>query len=705
MILNTISFKNVKRNENIIKNKNKNAKSIKKRHNDFKNKKSQSDYNLINMNSYTNNSININPKKYTYAYNIYKRRINYTYSNINIFTDNINNIISNLKAQNQNKKTELSTDFSSKILIKNNNNRNNINYIQAKRGKSSTLTENLEKINYSALLKKQEKILLKKGKKRVAKSSVQMPHIIKKNDVYKKYKFHGLYNSKIDKDNNLKKEINELMIINQRLKFKKNKNLSFENNKLNNSININAINNNINKGKTLNVNIKFIFQRKKDEFLGKNRLLMKQNYFNALLKEKISKVENTNKNNEKKIKSLDDKIRIYKDCISFFKINNIINQDLKILDSVKEKNEFSNSKLIFTVKKLKKEIDKLEIKIKTHNNQRKEIIFWYEFLCKIKNDMPIWIKSDNYKEIVNCLEIKDLNKGFNQMAEKIRFSENKYKNVSDELFELNNKKEELNKNYELMCNIDDKEIKNKGKELKRLKEEYKDLFNVKSNIIKNYYYIKKKNKKYVFLQKIGKLFENYFYYLKNNKYFNLEEKEKVKKIQKEIIGVKNKNKNKNKKYYNYNLKNDKIKQYIYDIFLLFEKFANNILSNINKIMEKIGKEEYKKILNDFKLRERAEKKMLFVYDKEDEKEEENLIEKNKIYFLPIKKVYIPFFAIKKENSQNNGNILYNKSFSCDKINKNLSKEDENLKKRKTKIKSLYYMDDEGIDKYNELFFV
>ena len=659
--------------------------------------------------------------------------INNTYSNIYIFNNNVNNIISNLK--NQYKKTELSTDFSSNIINKNNNintnnsydfknknfnipfdisntikQRKNLNYIQLLRSKSYKFSaKNLENMHFSLLLKNQETMLLKKGKKRVAKSSLQIPFIFKKNNSCKKYKYKGLYNANVNKDNKLKKEINDLMIINQRLKFKKNKSLSFKNINLNK---LNNINDEENKEKTINVKFKFTFQRKKDEFLGKNRLLMKQNYFNSLLMEKITKIENKNKKDEKKIMTLDDKIILLKECISFFKIYNIINQDLKILNIVIEKNEYNNKKLVFVIKNYKNEIDKLQMKIKIHNNKRNAIIFWYEFLCKIKKDVPIAKINNNYEEIVKGLDIDDLNKGFNQLAERIIFLGNKYKNITDEIFFLNKRKEEINKDYELMYDTDQNEIINKMKELNILKEKYYQLNNIKINIInrkvidfldiKKYNiekynpYIKKENKNIILVQKIGKLFENYIYYLKNNKYFSIKEKQKIDKIEKEIAIKKNKYRV---------LKKDKIKNYIFDIFSIIEKFINMILFDINQEREKIGKEEYKKILQNTRLVENVEKKLLIVYDKEDKNEEEkNISQNNKIYFLPIKKVYIPFLAIKKENAQNNLNTEYNRSFSNDNKNKNSLNEEENKNKNKKTTKSLYYMDDEGIDKYNELFF-
>ena len=65
------------------------------------------------------------------------------------------------------------------------------------------------------------------------------------------------------------------------------------------------------------------------------------------------------------------------------------------------------------------------MKIKIHNNKRNEIIFWYEFLCKIKKDVPITKSNNNYEEIVKGLDIDDLNKGFNQLTERIIFLGNK----------------------------------------------------------------------------------------------------------------------------------------------------------------------------------------------------------------------------------------------------------------------------------------
>jgi hypothetical protein len=102
MILNTTSFKNVKRNEQFLKNKKikTNKKNILQ--------KSNSDHNIITIKISENN-------KYKPSLNLKTHDFIRSNTNSNIYTlkDNINDIILNLKQQN--KKIEQSTDISSNI--------------------------------------------------------------------------------------------------------------------------------------------------------------------------------------------------------------------------------------------------------------------------------------------------------------------------------------------------------------------------------------------------------------------------------------------------------------------------------------------------------------------------------------------------------------------------------------------------------------
>ena len=277
MILNTTSFKNVKRNEQFLKNKKikTNKKNILQ--------KSNSDHNIITIKISENN-------KYKPSLNLKTHDFIRSNTNSNIYTlkDNINDIILNLKQQN--KKIEQSTDISSNI----NTNTYNVskinsitkthktyktnkvykgNNIKLKRGKSvmKIKSKAFESLNYSILLKNQEKIILAKGKNRNARSSIHMPYIHKDNKNLKKYKYVGLYNTKLEKDTSLKEEINTLMTKNQKIKTeqKKSRSFSFKNNNvsktLNTKTNFNPImsNNKIFRGKTLNIKIKFSYQKKK----------------------------------------------------------------------------------------------------------------------------------------------------------------------------------------------------------------------------------------------------------------------------------------------------------------------------------------------------------------------------------------------------------------------------------------------------------
>ena len=210
-------------------------------------------------------------------------------------------------------------------------------------------------------------------------------------------------------------------------------------------------------------------------------------------------------------------------------------------------------------------------------------------------------------------------------------------------------------------------------------------------------YFNKDNKNIMLMEKIGKIFENYLQYLYINEYFIYEEKEKIKKIESEII-IKNK---KNNNIF----KIEKIKKYFFDIIFIIEKFINNIILEINKQKQKIGKENYKKIVKDSMLIKYIEKKLNILNDKEDKNEiENNIIKKeNKIDFLPIKKVYIPYLAIKKENNDlkiNNNSFNYEKNIKY----KHILDSGENKNKKNKFKKDFFYLDDEGIDKYNELFF-
>lgn len=720
MILNKISFKNVKRNENILNNAK--LKINAKVYHNMKPKETNCEYNVINDKANINNNLKSNMLK-SYKRNNSHSKINNTYSISNYFIDNVNNIISYLK--NPNRKTEQSTDFSSSIINTNNNissncnkaltlkknktyftlpnkmnKRKDIKFFYEKRGKSATINDNfLGNYNFSTLL---EKLKLKREEKRNIKSSVQIPYIIKENKINCKYKYIGLYNSNKNKDNTLKKEINNLMRINQQIKFRKSK--SFNSND-NSFIPLNykrySINSIKDRGNSLNININFCFQRKKDEFIGKNRLLMKQNYFNNLLKEKKTKAEIDNRNNKRKIKNIDNKINNLQIFINYFKINNIINKNLRLLYVIYEKNEYKNSKLLKEIKNYNNEIINLKIYIRIHNDKRNEIFSWYELLCKIKGDIPLETNNNNFNEIVNSFAIEDLSKGFNYLAEKIIVGDNKYKNIRDEIFTLKNIKEQMNQEYKLLYEKGEKEIKKNDKELIILKGTFQILDSIKNNVMnrkvidlldlkKNHLdkysiYLKRHNKKIVIVKKVIKIFGNYLNYLKNNDYFSLEEKGKIKKLEKEVI------QNYKKLIY---VKKEKIKSYILEIFYIIEKLINFLIFDINHVKKKIGKEKFKKIMNNYNLRGIENQFMLSNYT-EDINEETNY-KNDKIIFLPIKKVYTPFYALKKEIM--NHNKIYIKK------EKNKSVDDKNEKKKTKTKQSLFYMDDSGRDKYKELLF-
>ena len=133
-----------------------------------------------------------------------------------------------------------------------------------------------------------------------------------------------------------------------------------------------------------------------------------------------------------------------------------------------------------------------------------------------------------------------------------------------------------------------------------------------------------------------------------------------------------------------------------------EKFINAIIYNIKKEKEIIGNEKFKKIINNTRIMKTVEKKLLIFHDKEENiDEEDNNITKNenKINFIPIKKVYIPFMAIKKENINN---LKNENDESFHKVEKFKNNTDESTKKNSKN--NLYYLDEKGIEKYNELFF-
>ena len=421
----------------------------------------------------------------------------------------------------------------------------------------------------------------------------------------------------------------------------------------------------------------------------------------CLLKEKKTKAEIDNRNNKRKIKNIDNKINNLQIFINYFKINNIINKNLRLLYVIYEKNEYKNSKLLKEIKNYNNEIINLKIYIRIHNDKRNEIFSWYELLCKIKGDIPLETNNNNFNEIVNSFAIEDLSKGFNYLAEKIIVGDNKSKNIRDEIFTLKNIKEQMNQEYKLLYEKGEKEIKKNDKELIILKGTFQILDSIKNNVMnrkvidlldlkKNHLdkysiYLKRHNKKIVIVKKVIKIFGNYLNYLKNNDYFSLEEKGTIKKLEKEVI------QNYKKLIY---VKKEKIKSYILEIFYIIEKLINFLIFDINHVKKKIGKEKFKKIMNNYNLRGIENQFMLSNYT-EDINEETNY-KNDKIIFLPIKKVYTPFYALKKEIM--NHNKIYIKK------EKNKSVDDKNEKKKTKTKQSLFYMDDSGRDKYKELLF-
>ena len=747
MILKKMSFNHVKKKEFVTKNK-----KIKflERKSSFNNKKSNSNYNLLTIKIHSINDFpSVNPSRN------HKHILKNKSSNNFTLNENVNTIISKLKFENKNNRSNppnQSTDFNSSFYNKTINSKVHQSYYnktsfsfsnKAKRRqnynenirKTTKINHNLlENTDFSRLLKNQESSQLKLVSKRAAKSSVQIPYILKKNKSEKKYKYVGLYTTgNTGKENNLLKEINNLMTINQKISIgkKKSRSFCFKNKKnssdvkMNDSKNVNTANsiNSIkgdNSQKKINIKIKFSFARKRDEFIEKNRLLMKENYFKKLLNERVSKIENKNLWNKKKIKYLKNRIYILNDFIIHFKINNIINHNLKLLDYVIDKNTSEQIDLLKIVKRYNKEIERLNSNINNHNHQRNEIFFWYKFLCKIKGETPIEINNENFKQIVNCLIFNDLSKGFNQMAQNIITLENKYKNNYDEIHLLNQEREIIKNHNRLMNQKDKDEIKKEEKELYNLKDVNKNLNNIKSNIKKkkvidfldlekyanvqynyryNYYFKKETNKISILIQKIGYLFENYAPYLKSKFYFrnlNDSEKKQINKMEKDLLKCR---KNTNKKILYF-------KSHIFDIFFIIERFINFLIYYINQQKQIMRKEEFRIIINKAKFLKNFERKVIILYDKQNEETEDIIRKGNKLYFLPKRKVYIPFLAIKNENMKNNGNKK-NNSFSHENKTKYYLTINENQNKVINKTKSHSYIeeeDDDDLDKYNELFF-
>ena len=742
MILKKMSFNHVKKKEYVTKNKK--IKFI-ERKSAFNNQKSSSDYNLITIKIHSNNEL----PSVMHSRNHNHIPKNKSYNNYTL-NENVNTIISNLKFENKNNNRNnppnQSTDFNSSLynnsisskVLKSNNNKTSFSFSsKAKRRqnynisirKTIKLNKNLlENTDFSRLLKNQESLQIKNEHKRAAKSSVQMPYILKKNKSEKNYKYVGLYTTgNTNKENNLLKEINNLMTINQKIKLgkRKNRSFSFNNKKKSANENVNSFNNANrenadNSQKKVNIKIQFSFARKRDEFIEKNRLLMKENYFKNLLNERVSNIENQNLSNKKEIKYLKNRIYILNDFIIHFKINNIINHNLRLLDHVIESNTTNEINLLKIIKKYNKDIERLTSNINNHNRQRNEIFFWYKFLCKIKGEKPIEINDENFKKIVNCLIFNDLSKGFNQMATNIITLENKYKNNYDEIHLLNQEKEIIKNHNRLMNQKDADEIKNKERELYNLKDVNKNLNNIKNNTKKkkvidfldlekyanvqynyryNYYFKKETNKISILIQKIGYLFENYVHYLKSNFYFknlNVSEKKQINKLEKDLLKCR---KNTNKKILYF-------KSHVFDIFFVIERFVNFLIYYINQQKQIMRKEEFRIIINKAKFLKNFERKVIILYDKQKEETEDIIRKGNKLYFLPKRKVYIPFLAIKNEAMKNNLNKK-NSSFSHENKTKYHLTVNENQNKVINKTKSHSYYeeeDDDDLDKYNELFF-
>ena len=744
VILKKMSFINVKKKEYIPKNKK--IKFLEKK-SSFNNKKSCSDYNLLAINIHTNTELP-SVKRSRNHNHILKNKS----SNNFTLNENVNTIISKLKFENKNNKSNppnLSTDFNSSLynnsisskVLKSNHNKTAFSFSsKAKRRqnykvtirKTTKINHNLlENTDFSRLLKNQESSQLKLGKKREAKSSIQVPYILKKNESEKEYKYVGLYTTgNTNKKSNLLKEINNLMTINQKIKFgqKKSRSFCFKNKKNSTNVNVNDSNNanstksvnGDNSQKKVNIKIKFSFARKKDEFIEKNRLLMKENYFKKLLNERVSKIEKKNLSNKKEIKYLKNRIYILNDFIIHFKINNIINHNLRLLNYVIDKNTSKEIDLLKIVKIYNKDIERLTSRINNHNHQRNEIFFWYKFLCKIKGEPPIEINDENFKKIVNCLIFNDLSKGFNQMAQNIITLENKYKNNYDEIYLLKQEKEIIKNHNRLMNQKDADEIKKKERELYNLKDVNKNLNDIKNNTKKkkvidfldlekyanvqynyryNYYFKKETNKISILIQKIGYLFENYVHYLKSSFYFknlNVSEKKQINKMEKDLLKCR---KNTNKKILCF-------KSHIFDIFFIIERFINFLIYYINQQKQIMRKEEFRRIINKAKFLKNFERKVIILYDKQKEETEDIIRKGNKIYFLPKRKVYIPFLALKIEAMKNNLNKK-NNSFSHENKTKYYLTANENQKKVLNKKKSRsYYAEEEedDINKYDELFF-
>ena len=264
------------------------------------------------------------------------------------------------------------------------------------------------------------------------------------------------------------------------------------------------------------------------------------------------------------------------------------------------------------------------------------------------------------------------------------------------------------------------EIKNKERELYNLKDINKNLNNIKNNTKKkkvidfldlekyanvqynyryNYYFKKETNKISILIQKIGYLFENYVHYLKSNFYFknlNVSEKKQINKMEKDLSKCR---KSTNKKILYF-------KKHIFDIFFIIERFINFLIYYINQQKLMMRKEEFRIIVNKAKFLKNFERKVIILYDKQNEETEDIIRKGNKLYFLPKRKVYIPFLAIKNENMKNNLNKK-NSSFSHENKTKYYLTVNENQNKVINKTKSRSYSeeeDDDDLDKYNELFF-
>jgi hypothetical protein len=177
------------------------------------------------------------------------RNHNHLLKNKSTLNENVNIIISKLKFENKNNKTippNQSTEFNSSFhnksishkVLKSNQNKTSFSFSsKAKRRqnynvnirKTTKINHNLlENTDFSRLLKNQESSQLKFMCQRAAKSSIHIPRILKKNKSEQKYKYVGLFTTgNTGKENNLLKEINNLMTINQKIKLGKRKSKSF----------------------------------------------------------------------------------------------------------------------------------------------------------------------------------------------------------------------------------------------------------------------------------------------------------------------------------------------------------------------------------------------------------------------------------------------------------------------------------------------